>query len=318
MPRIRADLKIQVDINKAVGHKYPPQKVSFNKRDLILYAISIGVKDNELKYVYELDKNFTPFPTYPTVLFLKGDSSDVNSFAEAINFGGPTPGLPDMDPNRMVHGEQKIEILNPLPTSGEFELHRKLNGVYDKGSGILLENSYVLVDPKINKEYCIITTQSFVVGYGGFGGPKGQKSPNYKQPKDKKPDAVDIFLTSKNQAILYRLSGDYNPLHIDPTIAPRIGFERPILHGLNTYGIAAHAIVKHLVNNNPELLKSISARFTAPVYPGDTLETYMWKVPGENQDETNVIFVTKVKERNVIVLSNGLAVLKNGKSNAKL
>jgi peroxisomal enoyl-CoA hydratase 2 len=107
-------------------------------------------------------------------------------------------------------------------------------------------------------------------------------------------------------------------LKIDPTIAPKLGFERPILHGLNTYGIAAHAIVKQLANNKPELLKSISARFTAPVYPGDTLETYMWKVPGEKPDETNVIFITKAKERDVIVLGNCLAVLKNGKSNAKL
>lgn len=140
-------------------------------------------------------------------MFLKGDSPDVNLFAETINISGPTPGLPDMDPNRIVHGEQKIEILNQLPTSGEFELRSKLNGVYDKGKGILLERTYTLVDPKIDKEYCVITTQTFVVGYGGFGGSKGPKSPSYKPPKDKKPDAVDVYSTSKNQAILYRLSG---------------------------------------------------------------------------------------------------------------
>jgi len=223
-----------------------------------------------------------------------------------------------MDPNRIVHGEQKIEILSPLPTSGEFEIRSKLSGVYDKGSGILLENTNTRVDPKTDKEYCVMTVQTFVIGYGGFGGPKGQKNPSYKPPKDKKPDAIEVFPTSKNQAILYRLSGDYNPLHIEPTIAPRLGFEKPILHGLCTYGFAAHAIVKHLANNNPELLKSISARFTAPVYPGDTLENYMWRLPGEKPDETNVIFFTKVKERDVIVLGNGFAVLKNGKSNAKL
>jgi peroxisomal enoyl-CoA hydratase 2 len=112
-----------------------------------------------------------------------------------------------MEPNRIIHGEQKIEILNQLPTSGEFELRGKLTGVYDKGSGILCERTSILVDPKTDKEYCVITTQSFAVGYGGFGGPKGQKSPSYKPPKDKKPDAVGIFSTSKNQAILYRLSG---------------------------------------------------------------------------------------------------------------
>ncbi|PKY43305.1 Thioesterase/thiol ester dehydrase-isomerase [Rhizophagus irregularis] len=310
--------KFQVDVNKAVGHQYPPQKVSFNKRDLILYALSIGVKEDEFKYLYELDKNFTPFPTYPVVLFLKGDSPDVNLFAETINISGPTPGLPDMDPNRIVHGEQKIAILNQLPTSGEFELRSKLSGVYDKGKGILLERTYTLVDPKIDKEYCVLTTQSFVIGYGGFGGSKGQISPSYKPPKDKKPDVVDVCSTSKNQAILYRLSGDYNPLHIDLKVAPKLGFERPILHGLCSYGIAAHAIIKHLANNNPELLKSISVRFTAPVFPGDTLETLMWKVPSEKSDEINVIFITKAKERDSIVLGNGLAILKNDKINAKL
>ncbi|RIA92437.1 HotDog domain-containing protein [Glomus cerebriforme] len=311
--------KFQVDIDKVVGYKYPPLKVSFNKRDLILYALSIGIKDDELKYLYELDKNFTPFPTYPVVLNLKGNSPDVNLFAETVNFGNPIPGLPDIDPNRIIHGEQKIEILNPLPTSGEFEIHGKINGVYDKGSGLLIERTNTLVDAKTGKEYCIMTFQSFNVGYGGFGGPKGSKSPNYKPPKDKKSDAIDVLQTSKDQAILYRLSGDYNPLHIDPTIAPKLGFEKPILHGLCSYGIASHAIVKHLANNNPELLKSISVRFNAPVYPGETLETYMWKVPSEKLNETNVIFITKVKERDIIVLSNGLAVLKNpGKSNAKL
>ena len=131
----------------------------------------------------------------------------MNLFAEAIKFGGSTPGLPDIDPNRIVHGEQRIEILNPLPTSGEFELRSKLSGVYDKGSGMLLERINTLVDPKTDKEYCVMTVQTFIVGYGGFGGPKGQKSPSYNPPKDKKPDAVEVLSTSQNQAILYRLSG---------------------------------------------------------------------------------------------------------------
>ncbi|CAI2163673.1 2606_t:CDS:2 [Funneliformis geosporum] len=309
--------KFSVDVNKAVGHRFTPQKVSYNKRDLILYALSIGIKD-ELNFLYELDKNFTPFPTYPVGLQLKGDSSDVNLFAETVNAGGPIPGLPEMEPNKMIHGEQTIEILNPLPTSGEFEIHCKVNGVYDKGSGMLLERVNTMVDPKTGKEYCVMTIQTFIIGYGGFGGPKGQKGPSYKPPKDKKPDAIDSSPTSSTQALLYRLSGDYNPLHADPTIAPKVGFERPILHGLCSFGYAAHAIVKHLANNDPKLFKSISVRFTAPVYPGDTLETHMWKVPGENPNETNVVFITKAKERDTIVLANGFGVLKNFGGVAKL
>ena len=141
------------------------------------------------------------------MLDLKGDSSDVNLFAETVKFGGPVPGLPEMDPNRVINGGQSIEILNPLPTSGELEIHSKLNGVYDKGSGILLERINTMIDPKTGKEYCVMTLKTFVLGYGGFGGPKGKKSPSHEPPKDKKPDAIDVSPTSPTQALLYRLSG---------------------------------------------------------------------------------------------------------------
>ncbi|CAO3591799.1 unnamed protein product [Absidia cylindrospora] len=308
----------KVDVSKAVGHKFAPERVSSNRRDHILYALGVGVSEDELKFLYELNPQFSVLPTYPLVLALKGDSSDVNVFKDRGASGGPLPGMPPYDPNKIVHGEQTLDVINPWPLNGgSFIAEKTCTGVFDKGSGMVIETTVDLYGEQDKKHYCSLVSKSFVRGYGGWNGPKGPKAVSYVPPK-RNPDAVDVFATTTKQALLYRLSGDYNPLHADVDLAPKIGFPKPILHGLSTYGGCAHGIIKALANNDATRFKSIEARFASPVFPGETIETYMWKVDTKDPKTQGVIFVAKVKERDVVVVNNGYAVLYKDSPSSKL
>lgn len=196
----------KVDVQKAVGFQPAPQKVVYTSRDLMLYALSIGVKQDELKFLYENDAQFAAFPTYPLVLGLKKDTHGVSVYGG----GGKedVPGIPAFDPNKLVHGDQSIEIFRPLPLGGEFELHTTVSGVYDKGKGMVIERTTKMVDPKEPpRPYSSMKGSAFVRGYGGWGGPKGPKQESYEPPKDKAPDAEYEDKTNDDLAILYRLSG---------------------------------------------------------------------------------------------------------------
>ncbi|KAG0309934.1 hypothetical protein BGZ98_000022 [Dissophora globulifera] len=301
----------KVDLSKAVGFKAPPLKVVYNSRDLLLYSLSIGVHSDELHFLYENHPEFAAFPTYPLVLSFKRDNVSVSVYDTAGYQN--IPGIPDFNYDSLVHGEQSLEIHRPLPVEGgSFELLGEVTGVFDKGSGMLIRRSMQLVRPGDNKPFVTMKASAFIIGAGGFGGPKETaKPPSFAPPKDRAPDhAVEDKIT-EDQAILYRLSGDYNPLHIDPAIAPRLGFKKPILHGLCTYGHAAHVIVKSYAGSDPNALKSITGKFTSPVYPGDTLVTKMWTVPSESKDQTTVIYQTSVKETGKIVINAGCVVLQN-------
>jgi len=292
----------KVEPEKAKGFQFPPQKVAYNRRDLMLYSYSIG--NTDLKYTYENDEKFSAFPTYPVVLSLKGDSFDVVPFGVpkkkkgGDSTSGGIPGVPKYDPNMILHGEQSIEILKTLPLEGEFDFKGKVLGVYDKGKGMLIQQESVLVD-SAGVEYAKLVSGVFVRGLGGFGGEKQPAEEVISIPQ-RAPDFVDEVQTSKDQALLYRLSGDYNPLHADPKIAKKVGFPGPILHGLCTFGIATASILKKTCENDSSLFKSVKVRFASPVFPGETLVTEMWK------EGTRIIFQSKVKERNVIVLSNAV------------
>ncbi|KAG0375876.1 hypothetical protein BGX24_008558 [Mortierella sp. AD032] len=311
-----------VDLTKALGYKAPPTTVVFTPRDYMLYALSIGIHSDQLHFLYENNPRFAAFPTYPLVLAFKRDNQGVSVYDGAGS--DAIPGIPSFDPNTAVHGEQSLEVHRPLPIGGaeDFELHSTVTGVYDKGKGMVIERTAQLVDTKdVARPYATMMGSAFIRGSGGWGGPRGPAVPaggkkfeSLDPPKDREPDQVFEDSTHADQAILYRLSGDYNPLHIDPEIAPMVGLERPILHGLCTYGHSAHAVLKTYGNSDPRAFKSITGRFSAPVLPGDTLVTKMWNVPSsspENKGQIRILFQTHAKERDLLVINSGCVVLHN-------
>ncbi|TEB32619.1 peroxisomal dehydratase [Coprinellus micaceus] len=309
------------DLLKVVGAALPDKPVSWNKRDLLTYAVGVGAKNDEFPFIYELHPNFAALPTYPVVLALKGDGQDVNLFSEALK-GKPVEGLPKFDPNRVVHATQSIEILKSLPTvSGEGWLWKgRYTGVSENKTGIILFAENLLVDPK-GEVYAKLYSSSFNLGakvtgekFSKFiaGPPQGKPV-----PKDRKADYVVEEQTTPEQAIIFRLSGDYNPLHIDPRIGQAAGFGGVILHGLSTFGFAGRAVLKTVGGSDPNAVKFFGVRFTAPVKPGDVLQTSIWEVGKGPSGTTEVAFETKNLTTGKVVLGAGLSyVLK--KEGAKL
>jgi len=307
---------MSADLSKVVGFELPDRPVGWNKRDLLTYAVGVGAKNDELHFAYELDKNFAPLPTYPVVLQLKGDGQDVNLFAERVK-GRPIPGLPPMNPNRVVHATQSIEVIKDIPlVSGPgWKFTTRYTGINENKTGIVLTAENKLVGPD-GQVYAKLYSSSFNLGAKATGekfskviaGPPSAKP----IPKDRAntPDHTITESTSPEQALIFRLSGDYNPLHIDPSIGQAAGFGGVILHGLSTFGFAARAIIKTVGGNDPKSLRFFGVRFTSPVKPGDKLETQIWEVGAGPEGTTEVTFVTKNLNSGKIVLGGGIAYVR--------
>ncbi|KAH7928337.1 Thioesterase/thiol ester dehydrase-isomerase [Leucogyrophana mollusca] len=305
-----------VDLGQFVGYEYKNEKpVSWNQRDLILYAVGVGAKPNDLSLVYELDKSWAPLPTYPVVLPFKGNSQELNSYLDQKNQGEQPEGFPALDINRIVHGSQSIEILKDLPqVSGDgWKLKSKISAFHENKSGVILERESLLLDSS-GVPYARLLSAEFYVG-AVVNGTKFSKSvssaPQSKPvPTNRKPDWVVQDNTSPEQAIVYRLSGDYNPLHIDSKVGVQSGFNGVILHGLSTFGFAARAVIKAVGNDDPRSLTYFGVRFTSPVVPGHALETLIWEMgPGPN-GTTEVNFVTKNTTTGKVVLGSGVAFVR--------
>jgi len=195
-----------------------------------------------------------------------------------------------------VDGERGIEILRPIPVSSEgleLEFDGRVVGVYDKGGNMIMEAESLLRDSKTDTVFAKLTSTAFGIGQGGYGGDRGPTKPSYPPPK-RAPDAIHVFQTTSEQALLYRLCGDYNPMHADEEFGQRAGFKGSILQGLGTWNIAAHGVLKCIGQSDPARFKSFNARFKSVVYPGDALETRMWKV-GEREGFEEIIFETVVQ-----------------------
>jgi len=265
---------------------------------VIIYALGIGSHD--LKYVYELDGDFAAFPTYPVAASFKGTEIDVISFPPPAMMMLP-PGIPMINPAMILHGEQYLEVLKPIPTEGKFKAVTKVLGLHDKGKGALQEMETTLFDES-GAAVCKLVNGAFIRGLTGFK--SAGKTMSMDVPIPKRPaDKIVEEKTSPYQAHIYRLSGDYNPLHIDPETATSVNFKEPILHGLASFGFAARAVLATFGNNDPARFRAIKVRFASPVYPGETLVTEMWK------EGNRVIFNCKVKERNIVVLNNSFVDL---------
>ena len=266
-------------------------EISYSDKDSILYSLGIGLGNdpmnlNELKYVYENSQSVLP--------------------SMATNFQYHSPLLLKTNINfiMVVHGEQRLSITNALPVSGDFIANAKVIGCYDKGParGAIIEVETTVKNKKNNEEICKLVSTTFARGDGGFGGPDSPKKEIFIPNGE--PDYVSEVSTKPDQALIFRLSGDYNPLHSDPNFAKAAGFEKPILHGMCTYGIACRSLVNEICENDASKLKRFDCRFSSPVYPGETIITEMWK------KDKMIYFNSKVKERDKLVLKNGVSVIK--------
>ncbi|UPX14537.1 uncharacterized protein EKO05_0005015 [Ascochyta rabiei] len=305
-----------------VGFEFPSYEVSWLKRDLLLFAASIGATyPEELHFLYELHPQFAAFPTYPIILPFKHTDQEVIDFYARSN-AEPIDGVPKFDTKHVLDGERKLQFLKPIPVSSEgrkFEIRSKVLGVYDKGKpGTVVETEQRLVDAESGETYSRAVGSGFYVGQGGWGGPKGPKVPSYPPP-DRAPDATRTVQTTMETAHIYRLNGDYNPLHADPEPGKKMGFGGPIIHGLFSWNMSAHAILQAFGASKPENMKEFQARFAAPVKPADKLITEMWRT-GEKVEGgfEEIRFIVRV-EGGKTVLTNGRAVVKiEGQVKAKL
>jgi acyl dehydratase len=248
----------------AVGATVGPVEVSWTSDDTLLYAVGVGAglgrPDRELAFTTE-NSHDTAQQVLPT-------------FAVVAAYPGEGPDIGEYDESQLVHAEQAFELHRPLTPAGSMRVTSAVTGIYDKGSGALVTRRTVGVDSADGSPVVTAESAMFIRGEGGFGGERGPAD-GWIAP-DRGADKVVVYETRPEQALLYRLSGDRNPLHSDSWFAARAGFERPILHGLCTYGVAGRALVEHALDGEPSAFAGMRARFTAPVMPGDTLAVSLW------------------------------------------
>uniref|UniRef100_A0A2K5Q3U3 Peroxisomal multifunctional enzyme type 2 n=1 Tax=Cebus imitator TaxID=2715852 RepID=A0A2K5Q3U3_CEBIM len=274
----------------AVGQKLPSFSSAYTELEAIMYALGVGasIKDpKDLKFIYEGNSDFSCLPTFGVII---GQKSIMGGGLAEI------PGL-SMNFAKVLHGEQYLELHKPLPRAGKLKCEAVVADVLDKGSGVvIIIDVYSYSEKELT---CYNQFSLFLVGSGGFGGKRtSDKVKVAVAVPNRPPDAVLTDTTSLNQAALYRLSGDWNPLHIDPNFASLAGFDKPILHGLCTFGYSARHVLRHFADNDVSRFKAIKARFAKPVYPGQTLQTEMWK------EGNRIHFQTKVQGTGDVVLSN--------------
>ncbi len=284
-----------IDVAKLKNWPFEPFEQRYTARDTMLYALGLGLGQDpldreQLRFVYE--DGLQALPTMAVVLGSAGFWAQ-----------DPATGI---DWVRLLHGEQSLELLAPLPAAGTVVGHTRVTAIVDKGAGkgALMYSERDIHDAGSGQRLAVSRSVSFLRGDGDFaatGQPSDVPPPARQATPDTPPDHVCELQTRPEAALIYRLSGDYNPVHVDPVVARAAGFERPILHGLCSFGVSGVALLKTLCGWDASRLKEIGCRFSSPVYPGETLRVQMWR-RGEA-----VQFRTWVVERNVLVLSHGSA-----------
>jgi len=267
------------------------QSFAWSERETMLYALGVGLGSDpldavELVYVYE--NGLKAVPTLATVVAW-----------------GAGPGIGSLGVNFMlvVHGAQKIELHQPMPTAARITADSRVIGAYDKGpKGAVLITETVLKHETNGAKIATLTSTLFARGDGGFGGPSDGAPEPHAVPT-RAPDETVTLQTRPDQALLYRLSGDRNPLHADPGFAKMAGFPKPILHGLCTYGLTCRAVLQTFADHKPDLIRSHEARFSAPVFPGEAVTVDLWR------DGDVVSFEARVEARGATVIKNGKTVL---------
>jgi acyl dehydratase len=283
---LNPDKLLELDIPD-IEHTYGP-------KDCILYALGVGLgqdpmDENELAFVYE--KNLRVLPTFPVV---QGYS--------AYSFRRPELGITW---THVVHGEHAVHIHAPIAAEGTVIGKTRILDVIDKGEGkgALIYSERRIVDKASGGLLATINQTTFCRADGGFGGDKRDAPAPHPIP-DRAPDIVCDLPTRPEMALIYRLSGDVNPLHAEPAFARAGGYPRPILHGLATFGVAGHALLKSLCGYDPARLAAMAGRFSAPVFPGETIRTEIWR------DGNVASYRARVVERDVVAINNGRAEVK--------
>lgn len=282
---------------KLMALDIPEVEARYTERDTMLYGLGVGMAADPM------DEDDLPFVVengaYQGRLKALPSQATVIAWDEAF---GPASGL---DRTMVVHGEQRITLHQPLKPAGHVISKVRPVAAYDKGPGrgavVLVENA--IRDATSGEKLVTLLSTIFARGDGGFGGPQGSGPAPHPMP-ERAPDATLELNTQANQALFYRLCGDRNPLHADPSFAKAAGFPRPILHGLCTYGVAVRAVVKLACDHDPARVAHIEGRFTAPVFPGETIATDIWR------DGKTISFRARLKERSIVVLDHGKVELR--------
>lgn len=284
---------MKFDRQRLLDWKVPEVRQTYTERDTMLYALGLGVGADpmdaaQLRFVY--DQALLALPMMSVMLGYPG-----------LWMADPETGI---DWKRMLHGEQGFTIEKPLPVAGTVIGRTRVLDVIDKGAdkGAVVLTQREVVDADSDALLCRLTSTSMLRGNGGFGGPSTPLPAPHEIPQ-RAPDHTTEIRTSPRSALIYRLSGDYNPLHVDPVVARSAGFERPILHGLCTFGMSGVALLAACCGYDASRLRAMRARFTTPVYPGETLRTEIWI------DGADISFRTLVVERQTLALNNGWARL---------
>jgi acyl dehydratase len=282
------------DYEKLLNLRIPDSRQSYTGRDVMRYALSLGVGADptdagQLRFVFE--KNLQTLPTMGVVLAHPG------FWARDLDTG--------IDWMKIVHAEQGLVLHQPLPVAAEVIGRSRIVDIVDKGEGrgALVYYERRIFNAKTDELLCTSKQTVFCRGDGGIGGPPRAAPAPHAIPA-RAADYVCELPTLPQTALLYRLNGDMNPLHADPEVARKAGFEKPILHGLATFGIAGHAVLKCLCDYDAARIGEIGARFTAPLFPGETLRVQLWENAGE------ISFTVTAVERGVVAINNGRALLR--------
>lgn len=281
-----------LNYEKLMAMKFEPITHRYSRTDTILYALGLGVgaadptDAQELKYIDE--RQLVALPTLAVTLA-----------AGAMRLADPESGV---NYRLLLHAEQSLTLHKPLPAEGMVVSEMAIDELYDKGAakGAIMHMTRKLHDASSGDLLATMGNVSFLRGDGGFGG-KSEGAPKPRPvPSQRAPDLTATLPTSLNQALIYRLAGDYNPLHIDPEVARSAGFDRPILHGLCGYGMVGRALIKVLCGDDPAKLRHLAARFTSPIFPGEPLQLEIWKA-----GQGDAAFRLMASDRNAIVQDFG-------------
>ena len=282
-----------LDPQKLLNWKFPEIEHTYTEKDTILYALGLGCgsdpdASDDLRFVYE--RNLAALPTMAVVLAYPGNWLE--------------SGESTADYSKVLHGEQSLTVHRPIPPAGTVVGRTRIVDLLDKGrdKGSILYTERTILDKAGGTPIATMASTTMLRGDGGWGGKPGPQPAPHTLPEGAPTLSVDLK-THPNTALIYRLSGDRNPLHADPQAAAAGGFRTPILHGLCTFGIAGRALIKACCGGNPARLQSMQVRFSAPVFPGETIRTEMWP------DGSRISFRARVVERDVMVLGNGLATV---------